>query len=407
MPCLSPPLPYQNDTVCLYNKGSSSYKHASKGSASYYYADNGYSSYSAYESAPFKGSSKKSRSAGDSCSCKEKRRELQWGNDGHSSGGSAVKVSSGSANKASGDSSSKVSSGSSNKVTSGSSKVTTVKVSGSSSKVSGGAWAGDAHGAAKVTSSSSKVTPNKDSSSKVKVSGSSSKASSGMWAGDAHGVTKNSSKDSSSKVKVSGSSGGMWAGDAHGSSKMTSEKTSKITSVKGSAVSFKGSDKTTDLKSSVKTAVTASWEGDSWGKVSIKKESSVSIKGSSSYEYSCSCETSFEVDVCVTTPPSSEETPTPSPINPLVPVTTNPPSSAGTIEVNEIDCKDDYAMTSTGVSIEIPVLDNDGIVPNGKYLAYGFNLECLMVIVPTNLCFRVIRINWLNYSAKPRAHHHH
>ena len=221
-------------------------------------------------------------------------------------------------------------------MTSGSSKVSTVKVSGSSSKVSGGAWAGDAHGASKLTGSSKETT--KDSSSKVKVSGSTSKVSGSAWAGDAYGS----------------------------SSKMTSEKSSKITSVKGGAVSFKGSSKS-DVKSSVKTAVTASWEGDSWGVVSIKKESSA-IKGSASFEYSCSCETAFEVDVCISTPPSPEGIPSPSPINPLVPVVTMPPTNAETIEVNEIDCKDDYAMTSTGVSIEIPVLDNDGVVPNGKCL---------------------------------------
>ncbi|KAL7506882.1 hypothetical protein ACHAXN_004124 [Cyclotella atomus] len=295
---------------CLYTKGSSSYKNSIEGSSSYFY----------------KGSSKKSRSSQGTCVCKEKRRELQWGNDGHSSsgggGGTANKVSGGSsANKVSGNSNA-------NKVTSGSSKVTTVKVSGTSSKMTGGMWAGDAHGA------SSKVTSNKSTSSKV--------------------------TGTASKVA---SSGGMWAGDAYGISKMTTQKTSKITSVKGSSVSFKSALSSEDSKST-KTVVSASWKGDSWGpsKVTTVKESSVSVKGSSSYDYYCSCETSFEIDVC--------GSPTPSPINPLapqpsIPVDTNAPSVVENIEVDEILCVDDFAMTTTGVSVEIPVLDNDGFIPSG------------------------------------------
>jgi hypothetical protein len=243
--------------------------------------------------------------------------------------------------------------------------------------MTGGMWAGDAHGASsKVTGSSSKVTSNKSTSSKV--TDTSSKMSGGMWAGDAHGVTSKitgssskvtSNKSTSSKVtgtasKVA-SSGGMWAGDAYGISKMTTQKTSKITSVKGSSVSFKSALSSEDSKST-KTVVSASWKGDSWGpsKVTTVKESSVSVKGSSSYDYYCSCETSFEIDVC--------GSPTPSPINPLapqpsIPVDTNAPSVVENIEVDEILCVDDFAMTTTGVSVEIPVLDNDGFIPSGEW----------------------------------------
>jgi hypothetical protein len=206
------------------------------------------------------------------------------------------------------------------------------KVSGTSSKVSsGGMWAGDAHGMNKMTGgSASKVTSTKDSGSMAKVSGTSSKVS----------------------------SGGMWAGDAHGMNKMTTQKTSMITSVKGSSVSFKehSSSKLTGSTSS-KTIVSSTKTS-----VAVKESSSTSLKASASFDYSCSCEDSFEINICV---------PTPSPINPLapepsVPLDSIPPTAPETIELNEIECVDDVAMTSTGVAVEIPVLDNDGSIPNGK-----------------------------------------
>lgn len=304
---------------------------------------------------PSKGSSKKSRSYQQTCKCKEKRRELQWGNDGHSS---SVKVSGGSSTKVSGGSKTKVS-GSSSKVTSGSSKVTTVKVTGQS-KISGGKWTGDAHGSAS------------------KISGAISKVS---W-------SKNSSKKSGSKVKVSSSSivsgGSAWAGDAYGSSKFSSTKTSKVTSKKGSSVKFKGSNSSKVI-------------GSSYEKVKSKEKYSESVKGSSYYEYSCSCETSFEIDTCVSTsskgptPPSPVKTksptprpikaptaspmkaPTPIPINPLI--DTNPPTMIETVEVNEMSCLDDFATTTTGVPVEIPVLDNDDTVPIGKLIDH--NMICI------------------------------
>ena len=183
-------------------------------------------------------SSKKSRSH-KSCACEGDRRHLQWGNDGHSS------VSVNSVNKNSSNS----------KTNFGSSKVSTVKVSGSSSKLSSGG-------------------------------------------------------------------------------------TSKISSKNGGSVSFKEN-----------------------------KSKGAYIKGSASITSYCSCEDSFEIDLCET--PSGSTSPTPSPVNPLVPKpyvppVTAPPTVSEPIQVNGINCADDFVSTSTGIAVEIPVLDNDGIIPHGE-----------------------------------------
>eukprot|EP00804_Cyclotella_cryptica_P018478 CCRYP_004318-RC/>CCRYP_004318-RC protein AED:0.05 eAED:0.05 QI:175/1/1/1/0.85/0.75/8/326/1952 len=403
--------------LCLHNSGSQSYASSYSKDSSVEYA--------------YKGYSKKSRSSPhEMCTCamENDRRNLQWGNDGHSSNVSANKVSSGTSTKVSGDDTNKSSGESSSKITSGSSKVTTVKVSGNTSKMTsgGGMWAGDAHGASKMTGSSSKMTSSEKTSSEKtssektsesKVSGTSSKMSAGggMWAGDAYGMkstekvsgsSKMTSIDKKTESKVSGTSskmtsgGGMWAGDAYGMNKMTSEKTSKISSSKGGSVSFKvkTSYKEDDVKTT-KTVVSAKWQGENWGpskvtetktsesslkgtaktsveiatsstKVSSKSDkNSLSLKESYAVDTSCSCKTNFQIAVCGAT--SSMPPPTPAPVlpmapNPSTPVDTLPPTLAGSLEVNEVSCSDDFAMTNAGVAVEIPVLDNDLSVPVGS-----------------------------------------
>lgn len=429
-PCLLLNVSHRIEQVCLYSVGWKSY-------------DSSYTKDSSFELS-YKGDSKKYRSSPQgicSCAIKHVHRHLQWGDDGHFSGGSG---SSGTQTKVSGDNTSNVSGESGSKTTSGSSKVSTVKVTGNTYIMTsgGGKWAGDANGAKKITGSSLEKTSS-EKSIESKVSGTSSKITSGsdMWAGDAYGVkyaekdsgsNKITSADKKTESKVASemtAGGSMWAGDAYGMNKMTSEKTSKITSSKGGSVSFtvKTSNKD-DVVTTSKTVVSATWQGNYWGpsKVAKSKSSKSTLKGAStlsetsganskgssessvtsntsnevssksestslslkegySVDSFCSCKTNFEISVCGSS--SSMSPPTPAPVaplasNPSTPLDTLPPTFAVSLGASEVSCADDVAMTDAGVAVEIPVLDNDASIPVGMVTYAYFTICPFQLLIP-------------------------
>ena len=286
---------------------------------------------------------------GETCECNgSRRRNLQWGNDGHSAASGASK-------------------NSGSKMT-GSSKVETMKVSGST-KNGGNKWGGDAHATVKMDETKSAT---KGSSTKV------AGASGGMWAGDAFAAVKmeetKASSKGSSNAKIAGAAGGMWAGDAFAAVTMEEKKASskgssgmkaQITSSSGKSVSFTVEKSELTLKGA-DLAVSS-------GSITTVKESKVVAVGTSA-SVSCTCETEFAISACGSS--STTDTipaPAPVPIEPVVPNPSTPSHAPEPVQEVEIICEDDYVVTSAGETIEIPVLENDGFVPSGKYFVTNFS----------------------------------